>query len=83
MFQLKNTIVSEQIIEKDFVCNLNACKAECCIAGEAVAPLEEEEVQILKEIYEDVKPFLRPAGVAAIEAQVTSITTDQGELEST
>lgn len=83
MFQLKNTIVSEQIVEKDFVCNLNACKGECCIAGEAGAPLEEDEVQILKAIYEDVKPFLRPEGIAAIEAQGTSIITDLGELETT
>jgi hypothetical protein len=83
MFQLKNTIVSEQIIENDFVCNLNACKGECCVAGEAGAPLEEEEVQIIEKIYEDVKPFLRPEGIAAIEEQGTSIVTDLGELETT
>ncbi|MFT5751025.1 MAG: hypothetical protein ACI828_000972 [Flavobacteriales bacterium] len=83
MFQLKNTIISEDIIEKDFVCNLSACKGECCIAGEAGAPLEEEEVQIMKDIYADVKPFLRPEGIAAIEAQGTSITTDLGDLETT
>jgi hypothetical protein len=83
MFQLKNTIVSEDIIEKDFVCNLNACKGECCISGEAGAPLEKEEAITLKAIYEDVKPFLRPEGIAAIEAQGTSIITDSGELETT
>lgn len=83
MFQLKNTIISEDIIEKDFVCNLSACKGECCIAGEAGAPLEEEEVQIMKDIYADVKPFLRPEGIAAIEVQGTSITTDLGDLETT
>lgn len=83
MFQLKNTIVSEEIIEKDFVCNLNACKGECCIAGEAGAPLEEEEVQILEEIYEDVKPFLRPEGIEAIAQQGTSIKTELGDLETT
>lgn len=81
MFQLKKTIVSEDIIEKDFVCNLNACKGECCIAGEAGAPLEEDEVKIMESIYEDVKPFLRPEGITAIEAQGTSIVRD-GELET-
>ena len=81
MFQLKKTIVSEDIIEKDFVCNLNACKGECCIAGEAGAPLEEDEVKIMGSIYEDVKPFLRPEGITAIEAQGTSIVRD-GELET-
>lgn len=81
MFQLKKTIVSEDIIEKDFVCNLNACKGECCIAGEAGAPLEEDEVKIMQEIYNEVKPFLRPEGIAAIEAQGTSIVRN-GELET-
>ena len=51
MFQLGKTIVSEDIIEKDFVCNLNACKGKCCIDGEAGAPLEESELQILLDIY--------------------------------
>lgn len=81
MFQLKKTIVSEDIIEKDFVCNLNACKGECCIAGEAGAPLEQEEVGIMESIYDKVKPFLRPKGIAAIEAQGTSIVRE-GELET-
>lgn len=81
MFQLKNTIVSEDIIEKDFVCNLNACKGECCIAGEAGAPLEEDEVKLMEDIYEDVKPFLRPEGIAAIAQQGTSIVRE-GEFET-
>ena len=62
MFQLGKTIVSEDIIEKDFVCNLSACKGACCIAGDAGAPLEESELQIMKDIYPEVKPFLREEG---------------------
>ncbi|PKP27041.1 MAG: DUF3109 domain-containing protein [Bacteroidetes bacterium HGW-Bacteroidetes-2] len=83
MFQIAKTIVSEDLIEKDFVCNLGACKGECCIAGEAGAPLEIEEVAILSAIYKDVKPFLRPEGIAAIEKQGTSIVSDFDELETT
>ncbi len=82
MFQLGKTIVSEDIIAKDFVCNLNACKGACCIEGEAGAPVTEEEVTILKEIYPKVKPFLRPKGIAAIEKQGTHIKTDLDELET-
>ncbi|HLT49261.1 MAG TPA: DUF3109 family protein [Aequorivita sp.] len=76
------TIVSEDLIEKDFVCNLNACKGACCIEGEAGAPITEEEVGILKEIYPKVKPFLRAEGIAAIEKQGTYIKTDLDELET-
>ena len=66
MFQLGKTIVSEDIIEKDFVCNLSACKGACCIDGEAGAPISIAETKILEEIYEDLKPFLRSEGIKAI-----------------
>jgi len=82
MFQLGKTLVSEEIIEKDFVCNLSACKGACCVDGDAGAPLEEKETQILKEIYQKVKPFLRPEGIKAIEAQGTFVKGDDGEWET-
>ncbi|APX99216.1 uncharacterized protein DUF3109 [Lacinutrix venerupis] len=82
MFQLGKTIVSESIIDNDFVCNLSACKGACCIDGDAGAPLTEEEAKILDDIYPKVKPFLRQEGIDAIEAQGTSIIADFGELET-
>ena len=82
MFQLGKTIVSEDIIEKDFVCNLNACKGACCIDGDAGAPLEEHEANILKDIYPKVKPFLRKEGIEAIDSQGVYITTEDGEHET-
>lgn len=82
MFQLGKTIVSEDIIGKDFVCNLSACKGACCIEGEAGAPLTKEEIGILKDIYPKVKAFLRPEGIAAIEKQGTHIETEMEELET-
>lgn len=82
MFQIGKTIVSEDIIEKDFVCNISKCKGECCVSGEAGAPLNKEEVAILEGIYPKVKPFLRKEGIAAIEAQGTSIISDFNELET-
>ena len=57
MFQLGKTIVSEDLIEKDFVCNLSKCKGECCVSGVAGAPLEKDEVVVLEQIYSTLKPF--------------------------
>jgi len=82
MFQLGKTLVSEAIIEEDFVCNLSACKGTCCIDGDAGAPLDKDEVQILKDIYPKVKPFMRQEGIDVIEAQGTSVTTKDEELET-
>lgn len=82
MFQIGKTIVSEEIVQKDFLCNLSACKGACCIAGDAGAPLEEEETKILEEIYPLVKPFLRKKGIEAIEKQGTSIIGEDGDFET-
>ena len=82
MFQLGKTIVSEDIIEKDFVCNISKCKGACCIDGEAGAPLEKEETKILEKIYPKVKPFLRKEAITVIEKEGTWVTSDWGELET-
>lgn len=82
MFQLDNTIISEDILEKEFVCNLTACKGICCVEGDAGAPLEEEETEILKTIYPKVKPYLTEKGIKAIAEQGTHITTALDELET-
>lgn len=83
MFQLGKTIVSEEILERDFVCNLSACKGNCCIDGDAGAPLSAEETKIMEEIYPKVKPYLRPEGIAAIEALGTWVKGEDGDFETT
>jgi hypothetical protein len=83
MFQLGKTIVSEEILERDFVCNLSACKGNCCIDGDAGAPLSAEETKIMEEIYPKVKPYLRPEGIAAIESQGTWVKGEDGDFETT
>lgn len=74
--------MSEDLLEKEFVCNLSACHGACCIGGDAGAPLREEETRIMEDIYEKVKPFLRPEGIAAIEAQGTWVIGTDGTLET-
>lgn len=82
MFQLGKTIISEDIIEKQFMCNLSACKGECCIDGDAGAPLEELELQILEDIFPKVKPFLRKEGLKSIEELGFYTTNEDGEHET-
>ena len=82
MFQIDKTLISEEIIENDFVCNLNACKGACCVEGEAGAPLEDQETKIIESIFEQVRPFLRPEGIKVIEEQGTFVKGDDGEWET-
>ncbi len=71
MIQIDNKLISEDIFEKEFVCNLSKCKGACCVEGDVGAPLEREETKILEDIFEKVKPYLRPEGVKALEEQGT------------
>jgi hypothetical protein len=67
MIAIDNTLISEDILEKQFVCDLTACKGACCVKGDYGAPLEKEEMPVLDSIYEKVKPYLTKDGVDAIE----------------
>lgn len=82
MIKINKTLISEAIIDTEFACNLSACKGECCVAGDAGAPLDEPELDILNSIYPKVKPFLRPEGIKAIEEQGTHVLSDFEEPET-
>ncbi|MFT6850052.1 MAG: hypothetical protein ACJATA_000858 [Sphingobacteriales bacterium] len=74
------TILSEDIKDKQFVCNISKCKGICCVEGDSGAPLESNEIPIMEEIFDKVKPFLRPEGVKAIEEQGTWVIDDEDDL---
>ncbi|MGB5262139.1 MAG: DUF3109 family protein [Lutimonas sp.] len=82
MFQIEKTLVSENLIEKQFLCNLSACKGACCVQGEAGAPVEDKEREILENIYPIVKPLLRSQGRETIAQQGTYIKNSEGEFET-
>jgi len=79
MITLHNTLISDDIIEKNFVCELNQCKGACCVEGDAGAPLDPQELEILKEIYPKVKPFLSEKGIETIEREGTSVKDADGD----
>ena len=51
MIEIDDKIISDDILEEQFVCDLSQCKGACCVKGDAGAPLEKEEINILEEIY--------------------------------
>ncbi|MFC3810543.1 DUF3109 family protein [Lacihabitans lacunae] len=83
MILIDDTCVSEDVADKFFVCNLDKCKGACCVEGDLGAPLEDAELQILEDIYEKVKPYLSPEGIAAIEAQGKYIKDWEGDYSTT
>ena len=67
MIQVEDKIISLDVFEKHFVCDLNACKGSCCVDGDAGAPLLENEVRILEDIYEQVKPYMMQKGIDVVD----------------
>lgn len=80
MIAIDNTLVSEDLLDKKFVCDLNACKGACCVEGDSGAPLEEQEAKILDEIYDRVKPYMRSEGIESVEEQGKYIVDIDGDL---
>jgi hypothetical protein len=73
MIIVQDILVSDDVVEQHFICNLKACKGACCWEGDFGAPLEEAERAILEDILPQLRPFLAPEGIAAIEAQGSSV----------
>ena len=51
MIEIEDKIVSDDILLEKFLCDLKRCKGACCVEGDAGAPLEEQEVEILEREY--------------------------------
>ena len=83
MILIDETVISDDIAQKFFVCNLEKCKGACCVEGDLGAPLEESELPVLEEIYEKVKPYLSPEGIQAIEEQGKYIKDWEGDYSTT
>lgn len=67
LVEIEDKIVSTQIFERKFVCDLSACKGACCIEGDAGAPLTYEEVSIIEDDLEFIKPYMRDQGLKEVE----------------
>lgn len=79
MIQIDDTIISTDVLKKEFVCHVEKCKGICCVEGDSGAPLDEDELKILDEIYEEVKPYLRLEGIEAIEEQGKYVKDFEGD----
>ena len=83
MIEVRNVILSDDIKERFFVCNLEKCKGACCVEGDLGAPLLEEELPLLDKYYELIKPYLMEEGVKAIEEQGRYVLDEDREYSTT
>jgi hypothetical protein len=79
MVQIDDKLISLDIFERRFICDLSKCKGACCVEGESGAPLEDEETKILEEIFPHVKPMLSAKALEVIEKEGKWITDFDGD----
>lgn len=80
MIQIDDVIISLDIFKEHFLCDLDACKGECCIEGDAGAPVEEYEVQKLKDVLPTIWDDLAPEAQEVIKRQGVVYTDVDGDL---
>jgi len=80
MIELDDKLISEEVLTTRFCCDVAACRGQCCVEGDGGAPLELEEAETLEAGWAAWKPFMTPAGIAAVEAQGFFTVDDDGDL---
>ena len=80
MLQIDDKIVSLDLIEKYFVCNLDDCLGECCIEGDAGAPLLTEEKERLEALLPRILPYLSEKARKVVEQEGVSYIDEEGDL---
>lgn len=80
MLQIDHTLISEEVIDKNFLCDLSSCKGRCCIEGESGAPLEAYEKKLLENVLPAIWGDLSEKARAVIKRQGVCYTDSDGDL---
>ena len=82
MFRIGKTLISEEIIENNFHCNISKCKGACCVEGTAGAPLEKNEAELLNQNFEKISKYLSPRAKKTINSNGKYVALSDGKLET-
>lgn len=80
MIQIEDKILSLDIFEKQFVCDLYKCKGSCCVEGESGAPITEKERKKLTDIFQKIKPYMKEEGIEEVERNGVAVVDKENDL---
>lgn len=80
MILVEDTIISEDLLDECFTCDLKKCKGLCCVEGDAGAPLTSEEAKYLQSLYQSITKYLPKQNIRAINKQGVYVKDFEGEL---
>lgn len=69
MIAIDNKLISDEVVEKQFVCNLDKCKGGCCVDGDTGAPITQEEADMIEDLYPQFKHLMTPQAIAHVEEE--------------
>ena len=79
MFAVDHVLISDELLDAPFACNLAACAGGCCVQGDSGAPLEADEREALEAAVPHVRKYLVPEALAVIDdAGAWEETSDGG-----
>jgi hypothetical protein len=79
----ENTLLSEDLFDKHFICDLNSCKGACCVEGDFGAPVNESEIATINDLLPAISPFLSQEGLEIITRNGISEHDTDGDLVTT
>lgn len=83
MFQIQDTLVSLDLAEEFFCCDLSKCLGACCIEGDAGAPVTPAEVEKIKESLPAIEADMLPRAVEEVRRNGVAYTDEEGDLVTT
>ncbi len=83
MIEIDDKIVSMDLLTEHFLCDITKCKGICCVEGNAGAPLDMEEVDLLEQEWANYKPYMTKAGIKAVEQQGFLVIDSDGDYTTT
>ncbi|MDE7387824.1 MAG: DUF3109 family protein [Muribaculaceae bacterium] len=83
MLQIQDTLVSLDLAEEFFCCDLSVCRGQCCIEGDAGAPVTEQECERIREVLPAAREYMLPRAIEEVEREGVSYVDEEGDLVTT
>jgi hypothetical protein len=80
ILQIGDVLVSPDIITECFCCDLSRCKGQCCVEGDAGAPVTLDEIGEIENVLDTAWPLLSAQAQSVIDRQGVAYTDNEGDL---
>ena len=80
IIQVGDVLISSDILTEKFCCDLSACKGQCCVEGDAGAPVTLDEIAEIEDCLDEVWGDLSASAQAVIDKQGVAYTDQEGDL---